>query len=820
MIRKSIENFSMLCTGFPELECRVPCSMYSVLLQYGLIPDPFIGCNEQAVSELSEKNCIFISDFTVDECIFSKRRIDLCFDGLDTLCEIELNGIVIAKNRNMHTRLRVDVKNELVCGNNRLKIYFRSPVEYIRRKQSEHYIWNSGSNNGTVMDGISHIRKTLCMFGWDWGPILPDMGIWRGIALEAYDNARITDVEIRQKHGENEAWLYVRPKVQAYDLSGISCRARLVSPCGREEYFELEAEKDNVIKITDRQLWWPNGMGDQPLYTLETELWSGGEKCDSATRKIGLRTLKLSREKDIYGSEFCFEINGKKIFAKGANYIPEDSIFPRMNNDRTLKLLEDCAKANFNCLRVWGGGFYPDEYFYGQCDRLGIIVWQDFMFACMNVYLSEDFRENVCSEIADVLTRIRHHASLGVLCGNNEIEEALTEWGSCLGHSTEENRKDYLELFENIIPDICGKLAPDISYISSTPSSSGHFENPRSDCFGDTHTWAVWQKGQPVEEYGNICSRFCSEFGFSAFPSMHTINSFALPEEQHIDSETIKSHQKCSIAHKNIVSCLEEEYGVPDSFPLLVYGSQLVQADAIRMAVEHFRQNSDYCKGALYWQLNDCWPTMSWSSVDYYGRWKALHWKAMKFFAPVMISVSGTDGLALNVSNEALGVFRGSIGYEVCNNSFEVLASGKLDISVGELSNRIFGLTKEVCECLLENPYERFLRYYLIPEGKNTAVSKGTYICCKPREYRFRKPHWTVRAAVDGNSGKLVISADSYQRDVELFFTDPAIKCNQQFFDIDSAESIVVALDNIPSGLSANDIEKQLSVFSCSNIVS
>ncbi|MGM9684352.1 MAG: glycoside hydrolase family 2 protein, partial [Eubacteriales bacterium] len=663
------------------------------------------------------------------------------------------------------------------------------------------------------------IRKSLCMFGWDWGPMLPDMGIWRGITMEAYDSARIADVEIRQRHSGNEVWLLVNPQIQECGPAVTSCRARLISPDGKEELFALESGKDNVIKITDRQLWWPNGMGEQPLYTLETELWTDGEKSDSLTRQIGLRTLKLSREKDIYGSEFCFEINGKKIFAKGANCIPEDSIFPRMNNDRTLRLLEDCAKANFNCLRVWGGGFYPDEYFYSQCDRLGIIVWQDFMFACMNVYLSEDFRENVCCEIADVLIRLRQHPSLGVLCGNNEIEEALTEWGSCLGHSTDENRKDYLELFEKIIPDICGKLAPDISYISSTPSSFGHFEDPRNECFGDTHTWAVWQKGQPVEEYGNIRSRFCSEFGFSAFPSIHTINSFATPEEQYIDSETINAHQKCSIAHKNIVSCLKEEYGTPDSFPLLVYGSQLVQADAIRMAVEHFRQNSDYCKGALYWQLNDCWPTISWSSIDYYGRWKALQWKAMKFFAPIMISVSSAAGLALNVSNEALGTFAGRIVYDVCDNSFDVLASGRIDISVGELSNRNFEITKNVSACLLENPCERFLRYRLVSDGGNNVVSKGTYIHCKPSEYKFRAPHWNVKASVNGNCGRIVIGAESYQRDVALFFADPKINVGLQFFDMDSAESIEIPLNNIPLGISADDIERQLSVLSCYDLV-
>ena len=819
MIRRSIENFSMLCPGFSELSCHTPCSMYSVLLAHGQIPDPFIGGNEQAATVLSEKDCVFRAEFPVEEEILSRRRVELCFDGLDTLCEIALNGRTIAESRNMHRSLRVDVKDALVPGINRLTLSFHSPVAYIKRKQSEHYVWNS-SANGSVMEGISHIRKALCMFGWDWGPKLPDMGIWKGISLEAYDDARFADVKISQRHGGEEAWILITPELREICSDDTVCRLRLVSPEGKEESFNLACGKETAIKITNRRLWWPNGLGDQPLYTLEFSLWCNGRKADTLTRTVGLRTLRLCREKDRYGSEFCFEINGKKIFAKGANYIPEDSVFPRITHDKTLKLLESCAKANFNCLRVWGGGYYPDEYFYRQCDRLGIIVWQDFMFACMCVYLNEDFRENVCAEIRQVLTGIRHHASLGVLCGNNEIEEAFAAWSTCRGHSTEEDRQDYLALFEKIIPDICREMAPDVSYISSTPSSFGHFEDPRSDCFGDTHTWTVWLKGHPVEDYGKIRSRFCSEFGFAAFPSLHTIRSFAGDEDQRVDSEVMRSHQKCTIAEEKIVTAVREQYGEPKTFPQLIYASQLVQADAIRLAVEHFRQNSDYCKGALYWQLNDCWPTMSWSSIDYFGRWKALHWKAAKFFAPVLLSVNTTDGIALNVSNETLGRLNGRIRYEVCDNSFHRLATGECELTVEEISDRDFPLSEEAAVCLLEKPQERFLRYALLSETGDKVLYQGTYIHCRLREYRFSEPEWTVSATLEENGAILSIGAASYQRDVALFWDDPEIDSRLQFFDLDTPEAVEIRLDHVPAGWSAEDIVNRLTVYSCYYFVS
>ena len=689
-----------------RLQGKVPCSMYSILLEYKKIPNPYDGLNEKAATVLSEKDCEMTSSFIVDEEMLSKKHMDLVFYGLDTLCDVYVNGTRVLYADNMHRTWRADVKNVVKCGNNEVRLHFYSPSEYIARKNEEHFLF--AANVGFTLGGIGHIRKSSCMFGWDWGPILPDMGLYRDVTVESYD-MRVETAEIRQIHEDGKVTLSVRPVLTGANENTFAS-VTLTSPDGEAAQYELNKDGETKITVEDPKLWWPNGLGDQPLYSLTFEIFQNGEKEDTVTKTIGLRTLTISREKDAFGEEFCHVVNGKKFFAMGADYIPEDSILAWRSPERTEKLIRSCVKANYNSLRVWGGGFYPDDEFYELCDRYGLVVWQDFMFACMNVLMSEEFTANVKAEFIDVLKRIRHHACIGLLCGNNEMEEALMYWSSCRPSKTQKVVDDYLLLYENILPAICAEYAPDLFYWPASPSSHGGFDDPRNENVGDTHYWQVWHGGVPFEEYRKHYFRYCSEFGFESFPMMKTLKSFAKPEDMKIDSDVMHSHQKCRGGNEKILSYVKDYYRIPEDFAHFVYLSQLVQADAIRYGVEHFRRYRGRCMGALYWQLNDCWPVVSWASVDYYGRWKALHYKARNFFAPVLISLHENENeKIINISNETLKTFEGNIRVAVKNNQFKVLASESIPVSVGELSSFDVALPNALSELLDSAPCELFL---------------------------------------------------------------------------------------------------------------
>ena len=793
-----------------HLQSQVPCSLYSILLEYEKIPHPYEQLNEKAATVLSEKDCEMTASFVADEDMISKKHVDLVFYGLDTLCDVYVNEIRVLYADNMHRIWRVDVKEVLHDGINTVRLHFYSPSEYIARKNKEHFLF--AANVVFTLGGIGHIRKSSCMFGWDWGPILPDMGLYRDVAIEAYD-VRMESVEIHQIHENGTVTLSVRPILEERN-GETSVSVTLISPDGISETYDLKTDGETLIPVKNPKLWWPNGLGDQPLYTLTFEVFQNGEKEDSVTKTIGLRTLTVSREKDEYGEEFCHVINGKKFFAMGADYIPEDSIVAWRSPERTEKLIRSCAKANFNALRVWGGGFYPDDAFYELCDRYGLVVWQDFMFACMNVLMSEEFTANVKAEFIDVLKRIRHHACIGLLCGNNEMEEALMYWSSCRPSKTQKVVDDYLLLYENILPKICAEYAPDLFYWPASPSSHGGFDDPRNENVGDTHYWQVWHGGVPFEEYRKHYFRYCSEFGFESFPMMKTLKSFALPKDMKIDSDVMHSHQKCRGGNEKILSYVQDYYRIPEDFSHFVYLSQLVQADAIRYGVEHFRRFRGRCMGALYWQLNDCWPVVSWASVDYFGRWKALHYRARKFFAPVLISLHENENdKILNISNETLTSFEGNVSVAVKNNRMETLAFHQIPVCVKELSSFDTVLPSELSALLDGAPSELFLEYTLEKDG--VILERDSKIYVKPSEYRFENPEISVSVREENGSYYLDLTASRYAKNVMIEWENADVEPDDNFFDITNGKISVLLcgekeaiFSEIPKILSVYDVQK------------
>ncbi|WP_455716497.1 beta-mannosidase [Anaerosporobacter sp.] len=639
-------------------DVQIPGSVLSGLLQNQLLEDPYYRDNEYFTREMLRNDFTFVRKFNIKK---EERKVyELMCDGIDTIADIYINDKLIKNVDNMHVRFQIPCADVLIDGENVIRIEFHSPIIYIENHQPEPGKEIHFTACG-AMDRNQYIRKAHSMFGWDWGPQLPDMGIWRDIYIRSYELASLEDVRIHQNHEKGTVTLTVDAEVKmdsgerlhideaSKEITDLSVEYMLITPDGRKIPFD----QDTCI-IENPELWWPNRYGKQPLYTVVAKLIHGETVLNERSYRIGLRTLTVSREKDTWGEEFAFCVNGVKIFTKGANYIPEDCVYSRITPERIEYLLDSSVEAGFNCMRVWGGGYYPSETFYNMCDEKGLIVWQDFMFAC-NVYeLTGELRAAIEEEVIDNVRRLRHHASLGLWCGNNEIESAWDHWGGFCDHS-DALKQDYTTLFEDLIPSLLREEDDTTFYWPSSPSSGGGFDNPDSDDLGDRHYWDVWHGEKPFSDYENYYFRFCSEFGFQSFPCMETIESFTVAEDRNIFSEVMESHQKNDAANSKILRYISDNFLYPKDFKSLVYVSQVLQGIAIKTGVEHFRRNRGRCMGSIYWQINDNWPVASWASIDYYGRWKALHYMARHFYADQLGSLK-IDGTCITpyVQNESL----------------------------------------------------------------------------------------------------------------------------------------------------------------------
>ena len=766
-----ITDFKLTCKDYKNLECKVPCSLYSVLLEKGLMDDPYYGLNEKKALKLCEDDCEFTSLFIIDKETFEKNNILLRFHSLDTVCDVFFNGHKLDRCENMHRTFTFDVKEFAKHGENEIKIHFYSPLKYIEEKNDVYALYTSWVAKEAI-NGAQHIRKCTSSFGWDWGPQLPDMGIFRDVELIAFDEGYIDNLFITQNHKDGKISLH------------IECET-----IGKLNEFKLTLDgesytSDNGVfdfEVKNPKLWWPRGYGEQHLY----ELTAIGKE-NECSKKIGLRTIKLSRQKDEMGKEFTVVVNGIKIFCMGANYIPEDSIMPRINRDFIEKRIKDACDANFNILRIWGGGYYPSDDFYDLCDEYGILVWQDFMFACIMFSLTAKMKENIKAEVIDNIKRLRHHASLALFCGNNEIE-----W-----HSHKDKYKivsDYTDLYETMILDLVEEYAPQIYYHPSSPSAGTYPLNTNDPLYGDCHYWSVWHSGKPFEDYRNHKFRFLSEYGFQSFPCMKTINTFAEKEDMNIFSEVMENHQKKEGANAKILNYCADEFLYIKNFEKLIFASQLLQATAIKYATEHMRRHRGVCMGSIYWQLNDCWPVASWSSVDFFGRWKALHYYARKFYAPLLLSLheKGTE-VTFNVCNETLSDFNGKVKYELKNKDFSLLTGGEKCVKIKSLSATDI-LCEDFGEIIGENLQNVFLSATLYDE-KGIEISKQTLIFVKPKRFKFDIPTVNLKGNYRDGKTSLFLTADSYVKGVEIITGEDVI-LSDNFFDIDSKDGITVTAD-------------------------
>ena len=774
---------------------HVPGSVYADLMADGTMPDPFWRENELDAFERMKKDYVYQRTFTVTEAQLAHAHVELVCEGLDTLAHVSLNGREIAFADNMHITWVWDVKEQLHAGENTLEIRFDSPILYCAKKAEEAPGWESSD----ATPGFRHLRKAHCMFGWDWGPRLPDAGIWRPIFLRTWDAARLENALMLQVHHDGVVDVTIRP-----EIAGESAwSAEITAPDGEVMIIPETTAAEQVVTIQNPQLWWPNGLGKQPLYRVTVRLAAG----DTHTWRIGLRTMTVSREKDEWGEEFCHVVNGVKVFAMGADYIPEDNILARVTPERTRRLLEDCKAANFNAIRVWGGGYYPDDAFYDICDELGLLVWQDLMYACAFYDLTPDFERSIRVETQQNVARLRHHASLALICGNNEMEMFMAGANSALiNHRTWEfvptyphHITDYVKMFEYILPAIVKETAPQTYWWPASPSSGSNFDAPNDENRGDNHYWDVWHGEKPFTEYRKFFFRYASEFGFQSFPCLKSVEQFTLPDDRNIFSRVMERHQRNQAANGKILSYLSQTFRYPNSFDDLLYASQLMQAEAIRYGVEHWRRNRGRCMGAIIWQLNDIWPVASWASIDYYGRWKALHYAAKRFFAPVMISAEEEGELSqnpkineyhpapleksfrLNVCNETLRDVTGEVVWALRTPDGAIVRQGHQALTIPAMSAK--WLDKVDCaDASLTGHYVSFA--FVVDD---VAVSEGTCIFCAPKHFEFIDPQLTAETHGD----TIIVTSHAYAKQVWLESEDADLLLDDNAFDMNPGTKVV-----------------------------
>ncbi len=634
-----------------HLDSVDPADVHLALLSKGLIPDPYFGDNESIVQWVGKTDWCFETQFDVPGRLLSQDHLQLVFEGLDTYADVWLNKQKILSADNMFRQWKVPVHRYVHKGSNQLKICFYSPLEINRQKQKAYGI--------PLPEERAFTRKAPYQFGWDWGPKLITMGVWKDVYLEAWSGWKLKDVFVNQKLvTDSMAHITLFAEVETDKKNTAVVTVNAEGYPDMIQHLTLNPGTQTIeipLTLIEPQLWYPHGMGDADMTTFNVRVQVGDEK-QSMVVATGLRKAELVQEPDEVGYGFYFRINGQPIYIKGANYIPQDNFLTRESRNKTRDLLVMAQQSNINMLRVWGGGAYETDFFYSLCDSLGIMIWQDFMFAG-TVYPGDSaFVENVKQEAHQQIVRLRNHPSIVLWCGNNEVDEAWHNWGwqQSMGYSAEDSTKvwsDYLHLFEEVLPGLVAAYAPQVDYVPSSPANGWGREVAYQK--GDVHYWGVWWGEAPFEDYEKKVGRFVSEYGFQGMPDIKTIESFTKPEDRNLDSEVMATHQKHPRGKELIQTYMERDFKVPESFEDYVYVSQLLQARGIVTAIEAHRRARPYNMGTMYWQLNDCWPVTSWSGIDYNLRPKAVQYAITKAYDRFLISFTEeTDSLAMWVVSD------------------------------------------------------------------------------------------------------------------------------------------------------------------------
>lgn len=812
--------------------CTVPGSVAACLLEHGEIDDPYVADNEKKVLPVFDKDYTFTRSFSAAPEDIAHDSVLLRCEGLDTIAAVSLNGALVGNADNMHRTWAFDAKPYLREGENEISVAFTSPVKYLEEHPSQ-----TGKPFATI-------RKAACMFGWDWGINLPDSGIWRDIHIESFDLARIEHIQTRQSHGKGVVELDITIDTEFFRTESVKAMVELKGPDG-EHIFSAEKEVEKgekagfICKIENPHLWWPVDYGEQPLYTLRTALVGGGRELDISEKKIGLRTLSLDRSKRSDGSNYGFVVNGKPIFFRGENLIIDDAIISRTTNERWETLVKNAMRSNLNGLRVWGGAYYPPDYFYELCDKHGLMVYQDFMFACTFYATPKAFVENVRHEVRDNLKRIAHHPCIALYCGNNELDciytvmtsdepetaalRALFGAGDKLSWLVKNiARLMYKKLFLKLIPALCRELAPNTSYVHSSPSISRpgkakSFFDYLSD--GDMHYYLQYNDNAPYQKLREFHVRFMTEMGFQSYPSMKTIAAFAEKDAQSPYSDIMYAHQKCKDGNEAIEIYMDRDYVVPTDFSQYVYLSQLQAGEIMKYSIEHLRRDSGYCRGMVIWQMNDCWPVVSWSGIDYFGRWKAQQYYTKRFYSPVLVSADVFEGTAsIWVTNDSPIHVSADLRWTLRASDGAVIHEGKCAVS------SVSGSSDEIVRVEYEKllPAEALCETYLEFELSNEdgGLGGGTAMFVLAKDFRFKKPALNIAVEESVSCFTVTVTSDCFAKGVALDTHTGDCLFSDNFFDVSPGleKKITVLRADMTDIKDLDELELALTV-SCLNEV-
>lgn len=793
------------CKDQEWMEAKVPGCVHTDLLANGKIPDPFYGTNEKEVQWIDKQEWEYESRFDLPEELLSLPHLELVFKGLDTYADVAVNGKPVLHADNMFRTWKADVKDVLQPKDNTVHVRFRSPVQEdlpkLERLGYDLPATNDQSDVGGLGDRKISVfaRKAPYHYGWDWGPRFVTSGIWRDVYIEGWDHIRIQDMYIDQTEVTSAS-----AKITAViELESDLEREALVrlSADGQtwDQKVQLSQGTQTVelpLVIDNPKLWWCRGLGEANVYEFRAELIVDGSVAAEKSVKTGLRSVRLVRDKDEAGSTFYIELNGVPVFAKGANHIPNDSFITEVTYERYRHEIASAAASNMNMLRVWGGGIYEQDAFYELCDEYGLMVWQDFMFACSMYPGDEDFLENVRLEAEENVRRLRNHPSIVLWCGNNEIDTAWshysenTGWGWKQQYSPELRERlwqDYEAIFHRILPEAISRFAPQADYWPSSPmiELTGDIRQhaTNSSTGGDIHYWGVWHNVEPFENYNVYIGRFMSEYGFQSFPEYKSVRRYAEEHDLALESEVMLAHQKNGQGNRLIKQYMDMYMNEPKDFPSFLYMSQVLQAEAMKMAIEAHRRKKPYCMGTLYWQMNDCWPVASWAGMDYFGRWKALQYYAKRSFQDIAVSIDGTRGdeLDIYVLSDVLQPLSGNLRLQVMDLKGNVLQETAESFSISA------NTSEKVHTCSVEQllggsrPQETFLLVQLEVSGQ--VVDSKEHYFVPAKEFAFAKANITVREEEGSEGHTLILTTDTLAKQVWIS-SEAEGSFSDNFFDL------------------------------------
>lgn len=767
----------------------VPGTIHTDLMAHHLIPDPYVGMNEKSVQWVDKKDWQYSTHFSVTKDMLQCDWIALTFEGLDTYADIYLNGDSIASSANMFVPLKTQIKQKVKEGNNTLRLVFHSPIKNdMHHFLQDDVIYPAGNDASDIPLSV-YARKAPYHYGWDWGPRLVTAGIWRSVHIEYGKKVSIEDVYLHQQQlSDQSATVQAIVKLNTFVQKKYTLRVE--SPDRLFAAITKTCEGDSTaatITIPHPQRWWPNGLGNPYLYKVNVSLYDGKELLQSKEYNIGLRTIEVVNEPDSMGVSFYVKVNGRPVFMKGADFIPLDNFLPRVTTERYEKLFADMRVSHFNMVRVWGGGIYEDDRFYDLADKNGILVWQDLLFAC-STYPTSKILKNVAAELAANVTRLRNHPALALWCGNNEIGVAIDHWGWKAGYGyTAQQWADmkagYDELFKVQIPKILQQYDADRFYFPSSPISN--WGTKKDFTIGDNHYWGVWHGMEWFEAFEERVPRFMSEYGFQSFPDIQTVKRFTSEKERDIYSPVMLSHQKSlSLGNAAIKTYLLHYYKEPKDFESFLYVNHVLQAEGMKMGIEAHRRAMPFCMGTLYWQLDDCWPGPSWSSIDYYGRWKAMQYFVQKAYTPVLVSNIVKNGnLKTYIISDEIKDQPGKLEMQLMDFAGKVLWNKTLDVKVA--GNRSM-VAHEIALHTILQPADtgKVILYTKVVNG-NKLLSENVYYFATTKDLILPDPEIEISyPAFDTTATGIVITAKKLAKNVYLQYDDPEVQCSDNYFDL------------------------------------